>query len=79
MNKYKYKSKVKINYVMCRGGGNRKPGGRPVHSVESDDTSGLFIGTVFVGGINGNEWHTTLRLKEKERERLCGVHTACKY
>ena len=52
--------------VVCRGGGNRKPGGRPVHSVESDDTSGLFIGTVFVGGINCNEWQTTLRLNNSD-------------
>ena len=37
-----------------------------MHSVESDDTSGLFIGTVFVGGINCNEWHTTLRLNNSD-------------
>ena len=31
-----------------------------MHAVDSNDTSGLFIGTVFVGGIDRNEWHTTL-------------------
>ena len=52
--------------VVCRGGGSRKPGGKSVHTVDSSDTSGLFIGTVFVGGIDRNEWHTTLKVNERD-------------
>ena len=52
--------------VVCRGGGSRKPGGKYVHIVDSSDTRGLFIGTVFVGGIDSNEWHTTLKVDERD-------------
>ena len=52
--------------VVCRGGGSRKPGGKSVHTVDSNGTSGLFIGTVFVGGIDRNEWHTTLKVNERD-------------
>ena len=37
-----------------------------MHTVDSNDTSGLFIGTVFVGGIDCNEWHTTLKVNEQD-------------
>ena len=37
-----------------------------MHTVDSSDTSGLFIGTVFVGGIDRNEWHTTLKVNERD-------------
>ena len=48
---------------MYRGGGS---GGKSVHTVDSNDTSGRFIGTVFVGGIDRNEWHTTLKVNERD-------------
>ena len=34
-----------------------------MHKVSSNDTIGLFIGTVFVGG---NEWHITLTVNERD-------------
>ena len=37
-----------------------------MHTVHSSDTSGLFIGTVFVGGIDSNEWHTTFKVNERD-------------
>ena len=37
-----------------------------VHTVDSNDTSGLFIGTVFVRGIDRNEWHTMLKVDERD-------------
>ena len=46
--------------------GSRKPGGKSVHTVDSNDTSELFIGTVFVGGIDRNEWHTMLKVNERD-------------
>ena len=52
--------------VVCRGGGSRKPGGKSVHTVDSSDTNGLFIGTLFVGGIDRNEWHITLKVNERD-------------
>ena len=51
--------------VVCRGGGSRKRGGEYVHTVDSNNTSRLFIGTVFVGGIDRNEWHATLKTNER--------------
>ena len=37
-----------------------------MHAVGSNATSGLFIGTLFVGGIARNEWHTTLKVNERD-------------
>ena len=37
-----------------------------MHTVDSNDTSGLFIGTVFVDGIDRNEWHTMLKVNERD-------------
>ena len=37
-----------------------------MHTVDSNDTGGLFIGTVFVGGIDRNEWQTTLKVNERD-------------
>ena len=37
-----------------------------MHTVDSNDRSGLFIGTVFVCGIDSNEWHTTLKVNERD-------------
>ena len=48
--------------VDCGGGGSGKPGGRSAQTVDNNDTSGHFIGTVFVGRIDNNEWHTTLKM-----------------
>ena len=51
--------------VVCRGRGSRKTGGKYVHTADTNDTSGLFIGTVFVGGVDRNEWHTMLKGNEQ--------------
>ena len=48
--------------VVCGRGGSGKPGGRSAQTVDSNHTSGLFIGTVFVGRIDNNEWHTALKV-----------------
>ena len=43
--------------VVYRGDGSRKPGGKSVHMVDRNDTSGLFISTVFVAliAMNGTQ------------------------
>ena len=37
-----------------------------MHTVDSNDTGGLFIGTVIVSGIDNNEWHTALKVNERD-------------
>ena len=37
-----------------------------MHTVDSNDTGGLFIGTVIVSGIDSNEWHTALKVNERD-------------
>ena len=39
---------------------------RPVYTVESGDTSGLFIGTVYVGEIDRSGWHANLFVSNQE-------------
>ena len=42
------------------------PSRRPVHTVESGETSGLFIGTVYVGEIDRSGWHANLFVCSQE-------------
>ena len=37
-----------------------------MHTVDSNDRGGLFIDTVFVGDIDRNEWHTVLKVNERD-------------
>ena len=55
---------------VCQGGGFRKSS-KPVHTVRSEaDTEGtgddrqLFVGTLFIGDIQANDWQTKLRVND---------------
>ena len=45
---------------------NRAPSRRPGHTVESGETSGLFISTVYVGEIDRSGWHANLFVGNQE-------------
>ena len=42
------------------------PSRRPVHTVENGETSGLFIGTVYVGELDRSGWHANLFVGTQE-------------
>ena len=55
---------------VCQGGGFRKSS-KPVHTLRSEaDTEGtgddgqLFVGTLFIGDIQANDWQTKLRVND---------------
>ena len=55
---------------VCQGGGFRKSP-KPVHTLRSEaDTEGtgddgqLFVGTLFIGNIQANDWQTKLRVND---------------
>ena len=55
---------------VCQGGGFRKSS-KPVHTLRSEaDTEGtgddgqLFVGTLFIGDIQGNDWQIKLRVND---------------
>ena len=55
---------------MSRRGGRSLARGpapnRPAYIVESGDTSGLFIGTIYVGEIDRSGWHANLFVSNQE-------------